>query len=806
MSTVLNFYPGDEIIASAALVLVAISTTAVTSLLISRLLSRRPTVQHAILAAALLCILLTPFVAVLMRASGKSLFVWNLLPATQSHDSQPSGDGEDLAAGEWLTYEGQLAPARHSIEPASIGAPHTAATLDRQRPAQMIEVAGSTTPANTAGRARSIRLGLTLAMIAWLAGCAVLLIRFVCGNARVVGILRSGKPLLGNSLQAIAPEVYRCLEIEHLPRILVSSKIQSPATAGALRGAVILPAELLSVITTDELCDVLVHECAHVVRRDPLMRNLQWVAGILFWPLPFVHWLNRQMSCACEEICDNYVLAHRDALHYAETLLRVATLVGGTRHSFEMVGMLHWRGKLESRIARLIDKNTSNATRIGRSRPALCLAAFLLASVAICGTNIRAARTDALSPLTGSEPASSDPQPAAEAVEIEVWWGAGGALNKAFAEQVNRFNELQDDLVVDVRLFDGYGQLHHELTKAFQDGDLPDAAIIETHQVASFAAAGQIQALDAFIKDNRTFNLDDLLPGILTNLRYQDALYALPMNRSTPILYYNKDRFVAAGLDPTRPPATWQEMRQMSRALTAADQKQYGFLAVSSPWVFESLVWSNGGELFGDGQPTFAKFAAAPLGLWADMVHRDHTAQFFAPGDRRAEFTSGRAAMAIDSTALLQEYLSQSDFAIATAPLPRSEGGRNAVPVGGGGAVIPAAISPERKAAVWRFLTWFTSTRQAARWSRETGYIPVRKSACNLLRAEGFYDQHPEFDVAIEQMKFAREAPRQWLDVWKIIAGKMTSVVGDDAPALQALEGAEKQTTRLLNSKDGSTP
>jgi sn-glycerol 3-phosphate transport system substrate-binding protein len=806
---VLDFYPGDRVMAGAGLVVVAICITSVVSLLIAKLVERRPPLRHTVLAAALLSILATPPLAIAIRNSGKSTFKWNLLPAPQSDDREPADTSAASPIGKPLALilanndEPNLADPQ--FKSANADALNNSNVPRRATFLKPIDVATVTT---AVPKSQRIRVGLTLAMIAWLVGSGVLLARLAYGSVRLFNIWRSCKSFSDNP-PGVVKEVLRCLGAERLPAVLLSDKIQTPSATGALRGAVILPTAVVKRITTDELCDVLVHECAHVVRRDPLMRALQGAAELLFWPIPWVHWLNQQLNCACEDICDNYVIAHRDAVHYAETLLRVATLAGEIRRSFGFVGVLRWRGKLESRIARLIDKNACRATRAGRSYKSLCLVAFLTASVAVCGTQILAARkiesVQALSDST--DPASGPTADPAAPIEVEVWWGVGGLLNQAFQQQVDRFNELQNEIVVDVRLFDGYGELHRELNKALQGDDLPDAAVIEIHQVASFAAAGQIQALDKFVADDRGFRADDLLPGILTNLRYHEMLYALPMNRSTPILYYNKDRFSAAGLDPAAPPATWQALREISRALTHEDQKQYGFLAASSPWVFESLVWSNGGELIVDGKPTFAKSGAAPLRLWADMVHRDHTAKFVTSGDRREEFMSGRAAMAVDSTALLHEYTSQSNFALGTAPLPRSEGGKNAVPTGGGAAVIPAANSADRKAAAWRFLTWFINTRQAAHWSRTTGYIPVRESARSLLSAQGFYDEHPTFAVAIEQMKYAREAPQpQWAAVWKIIGEKMTSIVCDDAPALTALEGAEQAVAKALNSKAAPAP
>jgi sn-glycerol 3-phosphate transport system substrate-binding protein len=291
---------------------------------------------------------------------------------------------------------------------------------------------------------------------------------------------------------------------------------------------------------------------------------------------------------------------------------------------------------------------------------------------------------------------------------------------------------------------------------------------------------------------------------MLTNLHYQRRLYALPINRSVPVLYYNKDRFAEAGLDPDKPPQTWQEVRDLSETLTHSKGRgRYGFLVQARAWTFESLVTSAGGELLAGGKAAFAQPAAKPLQLLADMVHRDKTARFGTASDVYSQFFSGNVAMVIESTAVLQMFTANSGFKVGTAPVPRFEGFKNAVPTGGGAAVIPAANSAERKAATWEFLTWLIATKQAAAWSRNTGYLPVRESARALLEKDGFYREHAAFETAIKELAFARESPPlpQWDGaVSKIIENAMTAVVRYNAPALETLKSAEHDVDGLLKS------
>ena len=190
----------------------------------------------------------------------------------------------------------------------------------------------------------------------------------------------------------------------------------------------------------------------------------------------------------------------------------------------------------------------------------------LLASAWVCGMTIWTARA-------GAEPTQAEADSAAGIASAEVGGKStnskcGGRFEDRWtrvreAGQIQRKSESRQRRAI----LDGYGAVQNELDRAFRGGNLPDVAIVEIHHIVSFAADDRIQPLDEFMKNDPTFQADDLLPGILTNLRYRDKLYAIPMNRSMPMLYYNKDRFAAAGLDPNKPPATWQEVREMSSSI-----------------------------------------------------------------------------------------------------------------------------------------------------------------------------------------------------------------------------------------------
>jgi sn-glycerol 3-phosphate transport system substrate-binding protein len=117
--------------------------------------------------------------------------------------------------------------------------------------------------------------------------------------------------------------------------------------------------------------------------------------------------------------------------------------------------------------------------------------------------------------------------------------------------------------------------------------------------------------------------------------------------------------------------------------------------------------------------------------------------------------------------------------------------------------VFPVGISAERKAAAWEFLTWLIETKQAAAWSRETGYIPVRESARALLEKEGFYRDNPEFETAIKELAYSRESPQlqRWGAFAKIVDDSTMAILRYNAPALETLNAAERNANELMDSR-----
>lgn len=414
------------------------------------------------------------------------------------------------------------------------------------------------------------------------------------------------------------------------------------------------------------------------------------------------------------------------------------------------------------------------------------------------------------SATTGAPKAEAPGNATGGSSKVRFWYGLGGQLGEVILGQIEKFNRAQRAVEVEGIFQKNYNGVQEKLQAALVGGDVPEVVQIEIHATPQFASAGALAPIEPFFEHDPQFQFDDLVPATLLNQRWEGKLYAMPINRSTPLLYYNKKLFGEVGLDPEKPPRTWSAFYEAVKNLTQIDGGQarsYGFLPAADWWFFESIVWGVGGELLSEDlkQVTFADPGAPVLQMWADMIHQDKAARMLvgeSAGEQRSqEFIQGRGGMLMNSTAGLGRFVRDvKDFEIGTAFMPHGEVYETAVPTGGAAAAIPAKVSPEKQRGAWEFVKWWISPEEAAFWSQNTGYFPVRKSAIEILTTSGYYEEYPQFKTTIDQLQFSREAPLtpHWPAIAKEITKGMEAILVNNEPALDALKKAQERAQAIV--------
>ncbi len=342
-------------------------------------------------------------------------------------------------------------------------------------------------------------------------------------------------------------------------------------------------------------------------------------------------------------------------------------------------------------------------------------------------------------------------------VEIEFWHAMSGARGDVFAEIVEAFNASQDDVIVKATYQGTYGDLGAKLQSAVATGNPPEVAQCEIGRIGLYAFENAlVDMTEYFEKDN--ISVGDFIPGLMTYSYYDDKLISLPSARSTPVFYYNKDMFDAAGL--TKAPETWEELREYAEILTTDGVAGFT-MPTNDAWYFLAFVMSTGANIFNDTGNNIGFYGEAGesvLEYWLEMIE---DGLFEIPGGKeynaseatRSNFTAGRTAMIVQSTGSLTELVNNSNFEVSAGFIPRDV--RNAVPPGGANLMMLGGHDTENEQAAWEFMKFMTSTENSAKWAIETGYFPTRYSSLELPEYATILDANPNVKITIDQLEYA---------------------------------------------------
>ena len=356
---------------------------------------------------------------------------------------------------------------------------------------------------------------------------------------------------------------------------------------------------------------------------------------------------------------------------------------------------------------------------------------------------------------------------AAEPIEIQ-WWHAmtsvnGDRINKIAAD----FNASQQDYKI-VPVFKGsYAETMTAAIAAYRAGHPPDIVqVFEVGTATMMAAKGAIKPVYQLMKDaGEPFDPKAYLPAVTAYYSTADGkMLSLPFNSSTPVVYWNKDAFKKAGLDPEKPPKTWPETFADAKKLRAAGIP-CGFTSAWVSWVqIENFsAWHNipiatksnglGGPdaVLEFNNPTVLRHVANLVAAQKDKSF-DYSGRTTEPEPR---FVSGDCAMIDDSSAAYGLFKTGAKFAWGVTELPYYPDVKGAPQnsiIGGASLWVMAGKRPEQYKGIAKFFTYLAGVPVQEKWHEDTGYLPITKAAYQATKASGFYDKNPGTEVALIQM------------------------------------------------------
>lgn len=360
------------------------------------------------------------------------------------------------------------------------------------------------------------------------------------------------------------------------------------------------------------------------------------------------------------------------------------------------------------------------------------------------------------------------------ATEIPFWHSMGGELGVRVDEIAAKFNAAQSEYKVVPTFKGSYDQGLAAGIAAYRAGTAP--AILQVFEVGTatmmHAGAAIKPVWQVFADAREPLDVKAFVPTIASY--YSGAggkLMSMPFNSSTPVMYYNKEAFQKAGLDPNKAPRTWADVAADAAKLKASGMT-CGYSTGWQAWIqIENFnTWhglpvatkENGFEgtdaMLEISNPLDVKHIA----FLADMQQRGLFTYIGRQDEVTAKFYSGDCGIVTTSSGSLANInkFAKFPFGVAFMPVDASVKGapQNAI-IGGASLWVMGGQTPEVYRGVAKFLAFVTSPEIAAKWHQDTGYLPVTLAAYQVTKKQGFYDAHPEASIAIRQMTLKPPLP-----------------------------------------------
>ena len=404
---------------------------------------------------------------------------------------------------------------------------------------------------------------------------------------------------------------------------------------------------------------------------------------------------------------------------------------------------------------------------------------------------------------------------AANPVEISFYYpvAVGGAVTKTIDSMVADFEKANPDIKVKAIYAGTYQESIVKALTAFKGGTPPTLAVLLSTDLFTLIDENAIVPIDSLASSAEDKKwIDGFYKGFMENSQTDGKTWGIPFQRSTIVMYYNKNLFKEAGLNPDKAPANWNEMVEAAKKLTKRDAagnvSQWGVKIPSTGfgyWMFQAMTASNDTILMNSaGTKTYFDKPGAVQALqhWVDLTTKDKVmpAGSIEWGTTPKDFLEQKAAMVWTTTGNLTNIRTNASFPFGVAMLPGIK--HPGSPTGGGNFYVFNKTSPAEQQAAMKFIRFATEPARAAQWSIATGYVAPRQDAWDTPEMKKYLQEVPAADVAREQMKYgvAELSTHDNQRVTKALNDNLQAALSGTKTPEAALKDAQREAERILRA------
>ncbi len=399
------------------------------------------------------------------------------------------------------------------------------------------------------------------------------------------------------------------------------------------------------------------------------------------------------------------------------------------------------------------------------------------------------------------------------AVEVPFYYpvAVGGPITKIIDQYAADFEKENPGIKVRPIYSGSYQESITKALTAVKSGEPPVTSILLSTDMFTLIDEDAILPFDELVKtpEDQAW-LKGFYPAFMENSQTGGKTWGIPFQRSTVVLYWNKEMFKEAGLDPNRPPANWKEQLEYAQKLTRRDASgkvtQWGVQIPSSGfpyWLFQGLTIQNGVNLMNAaGTETYydRPEVIEALQYWVDLArkHKVHPEGIVEWGTTPKDFFEKKMAMMWTTTGNLTNVKNNAKFDFGVAMLPA--GKQRGSPTGGGNFYLFKKSTPAQRDAAFKFIKWITQPARAAQWGIDTGYVAISQAAFDTPAMKQYAAGFPPALVARDQLPFAKAelSTHDNQRVTKALNDGLQAALTGTKTSEQAMKDAQREADRLL--------
>lgn len=347
---------------------------------------------------------------------------------------------------------------------------------------------------------------------------------------------------------------------------------------------------------------------------------------------------------------------------------------------------------------------------------------------------------------------------------VTFWHCQGGTIGEAVQANVDAFNASQDEIYVEAIFQGGYDDALIKIKAAVPAGEGPDVFQIFEMATAYLANVDWVIPFSDMLAEDPFLDLDDFNGALRNYYTVDDKFLCLPFNPSSPIMYYNKTAFDAAGI--TEIPTTFAEIEAIADQLTSVEgNPKYAMGLSIYGWFFEALLVGSGNYYVDNENGRIAPATKIEydtngggklvMESWKHLVDEGICFNYGVDNDSsKAAFMAGDTAITFESTAQLTTITNGASFEVGCAFLPSVLDERvNRAIVGGGNLWLVNSGDEQRQADAWTFMKFLASAEPAATFSMATGYYAANTKAYEVPEYVEYLENNPNAKVALDQLE-----------------------------------------------------